>query len=273
MASPVIAFIGAGNMGSSLIGGLIRNGHSPQSIIATDANKEKLDELVSKFGIRTTTDNVEAASAADAIIFAIKPQIFKEVATPLAQAVTTKKPLIISIAAGIRIEHMQKWLGDNAAVVRCMPNTPALIGIGATALYANKHVSKDQHKLADDIMRAVGIAVWVQEESLLDTVTALSGSGPAYFFLVMEAMQEGAESLGLDKETARLLIQQTALGAASMAIENDISLAQLRKNVTSPGGTTEKGVSVLEKNKLKDIFKQTLIAAKQRSEELAGEIK
>lgn len=273
MKPPIIAFIGAGNMGSSLIGGLIHHGHSPETIIATDTSQEKLDHLAEQFGIQTTTDNQEAATKADVLIFAVKPQIFKNVATPLAKAVADKKPLVMSIAAGIRVAHIEEWLGANTAVVRTMPNTPALIGIGATALFANDYVTDEQHQLADEIMCAVGIAVWVEDESALDIVTALSGSGPAYFFLVMEAMQEAAESLGLDKEAARILTEQTALGSAGMAIEHPIPLSELRKNVTSPGGTTEKGVSVLEKNKLKDIFKQTLIAAKTRSEELAGEIK
>jgi len=272
MSVPVIAFIGAGNMGSSLINGLIHHGHLANNIWATDASQEKLLPLKNNLGIHITADNNEAAKHADVLIFAVKPQVFAEVAAALAPALT-RKPLIISIAAGIREQSIQHWLGGNMAIVRTMPNTPALVGAGATAMYANNFVSAEQHKLATDIMQAVGIAVWVNDENLLDVVTALSGSGPAYFFFVMEAMQTAAEELGLDAQTARLLTQQTALGAARMAIENAVPLAALRKNVTSPGGTTEKGISVLEKHLVNNIFKQTLVAAHQRSKELAGENK
>lgn len=269
MTSPIIAIIGAGNMGSSLIGGLIQHGHSPNNLIATDQSHERLAELATTFNIRTATDNQTAAEIADVIIFAIKPQVFSAVATPLCKTVQHKKPLIISIAAGVRESSIQKWLGGELAIVRAMPNTPALIGCGATGMFANKQVSMEQLELAKSILEAVGIVVTVDSESLIDTVTAVSGSGPAYFFLVMEAMQHAAEELGLPKEVAKQLTLQTGLGAARMAIESKDSLQQLRKNVTSPGGTTEKALSVLEQNNLRDIFKQALHAAKIRSEELA----
>lgn len=265
----VIAFIGAGNMGSSLIGGLIQNGYNADSIWATDPSEEKLIELKGKFGIHITVNNNEAAEKADTILFAVKPQIFAQVASPLATALSSRRPLIISIAAGTREENIQTWLGGNQAIVRCMPNTPALIRSGATAMFANKHVSAEQHKFAEDIMKAVGITVWVKDENLLDIVTALSGSGPAYYFMIMESMQAAAEELGLSRDIASKLTKQTALGAARMAIENDISLEQLRKNVTSPGGTTEQGLMVLEKHHIKQICKEVLTAAKNRSEELA----
>jgi pyrroline-5-carboxylate reductase len=269
MTSPIIAMIGAGNMGSSLIGGMIKNGHPAKQLIATDPSPEKRHQLQKQFGIQVTADNLEAAQSADVIILAVKPQALQAVVTPLAGMVAERHPLIISVAAGVRIESIQTWLGGHAPIVRVMPNTPALIGAGASALFANSIVSPAQHDIAESILRAVGITVWLDAEQQMDAVTALSGSGPAYFFLVLEALQDSAEALGLPAKTAQILAQQTALGAAMMAIESQHSPAILRQQVTSPGGTTEKAVSVLEANGLRDIFNKALLAAKQRSEELA----
>jgi pyrroline-5-carboxylate reductase len=269
MNTPLIAMIGAGNMGSSLIGGLIKNGHPLHKLIATDPSDEKLQQM-QPLGIHVTTDNLEAAREADVIIIAVKPQVFQKVVTPLKQLVHDRKPLIISIAAGIRAVSIQQWLGEQTAVVRVMPNTPALIGAGASALFANSHTSLEQRNIAESILRAVGITVWVDDENQMDAVTALSGSGPAYFFLILEALQDAAENLGLSAETAQVLAQQTALGASLMAIDSTFSPAELRKQVTSPGGTTEKAVSVLEENHIREIFNKALLAAKQRSEELAN---
>ncbi|RDI41318.1 pyrroline-5-carboxylate reductase [Aquicella lusitana] len=269
MHTPVISIIGAGNMGSSLIGGLIKDGHPSDKLWAADPSGEKLTQLKTKFDINTTSDNAQAIQAADTIIFAVKPQAFAHVALPLKKVIAERKPLVISIAAGIREASIQQWLNGKTPIVRAMPNTPALIGCGATALYANPYVTESQRNLAESILRAVGVVVWLNDEKLMDTVTALSGSGPAYFFLMMEALQEAAEDLGLPTETARLLTLQTALGAARMAIESGTSLAELRRKVTSPGGTTEKAISVLEENNIRRLFKQALQAAKLRSEELA----
>lgn len=270
MNTPVIAIIGAGNMGASLIGGLIKNGHPVDRIIATDPSPEKRSHLTHTYGIKCLDDNLAAVSQANVVIFAVKPQVFESVASPLKAAVEKNRPLIISVAAGVRAASIQKWLGGHAAIVRVMPNTPALIGAGASALYANAEVSDDQHNIAESILRAVGITVWVNEENQMDAVTALSGSGPAYFFLILEALQEGAEELGLSAETAQMLAQQTALGAALMAIDSTHSPAELRKHVTSPGGTTEAAIGVLEKSDLRNILKKALLAAKNRSEELAN---
>lgn len=270
MNTPVIAIIGAGNMGASLTGGLIKNGHPVDKIIATDPSPEKRLHLTHTYGIKTLDDNHAAVSQANVVIFAVKPQAFEAVAAPLKEVINKHRPLIISVAAGVRAASIQKWLGGHAAIVRVMPNTPALIGAGASALYANPEVSEDQHNIAESILRAVGITVWVTEESQMDAVTALSGSGPAYFFLILEALQEGAEELGLSAETAQMLAQQTALGAALMAIDSTHSPAELRQHVTSPGGTTEAALAVLEKSDLRSILKKALIAAKNRSEELAN---
>jgi pyrroline-5-carboxylate reductase len=270
MTTPVITVIGAGNMGSSIIGGLINNGHPGDKLWATDTDEEKLAYLREKFHIQITSDNEHAARQADVLIFAIKPQLFAQVAPALSHAIAAHQPLIISIAAGIRETQIQHWLGGKVAIVRAMPNIPAIIGCGATGLYANPYVTPDQRTRAESILRAVGVVVWLTHEELMDVVTALSGNGPAYFFLMMEALQEAGEELGLPNDIARLLTLQTALGAARMAIESSTSLTELRRNVTSPGGTTEKAISVLEENNIRGLFRKALHAAKLRSEELAS---
>jgi pyrroline-5-carboxylate reductase len=269
MNSHKIAIIGSGHMGSSLLIGLINNGHPADKIWASDPSEEKLAQLKKQFKVHTTTDNTEAVKASDIIILSIKPQAFEEVATHLQDAIQEQTPpLVISVAAGVREENIQKWLGGNVPIVRVMPNTPALLGCGASGLYANQHVNHLHHELAESIMRAVGVIVWVKNESEMDAVTALSGCGPAYFFLIMEALQDAAEELGLTKEAARLLTLQTALGAARMAMESNSSLFELREHVASPGGSTEAGLSVLEANNIRTILKETLLAAKLRAEEL-----
>lgn len=269
MTTASIAIIGGGNMGKSLIGGLISHGYQAHQLWATDINNEKLAELKQEYGIQTTTDNHEAVQHADVVLFAIKPQLFAEVTVPLAAIVQKRQPLIISIAAGIRSNSIEQWLGGNIAVVRCMPNTPALIRQGASGLYASANVSPEQRKLAESILSAVGIVTWVNDEHLIDSVTALSGSGPAYIFLVIEAMQAAGEKLGLAHQDARQLAIQTVLGAAQMANNSSFSAAELRKQVTSPGGTTEKAISVLENYNIRSIFEEAMKAAYLRSEELA----
>lgn len=268
--NPCIAIIGAGNMGSSLIGGLIKNGHPADKLLVTDPSPDKLNLITTRFQVRGLTNNLEAAELADVLILAVKPQIMAQVTKPLHAIIQQRQPLILSVAAGIRIANIAQAVGDHIAIIRTMPNTPALIGAGATALFANHYTTPEQRNLAESIMRAVGITVWVDSEQQIDAVTALSGSGPAYFFLVLEAMQASGEAMGLSAETAQMLAQQTALGAAMMAIESTHTPAQLRQQVTSPGGTTERAISVLEEHQLRDIFKKALFAAKQRSEELAN---
>jgi pyrroline-5-carboxylate reductase len=261
-----IAIIGAGNMGASLLGGLIKNNYPAEKIWITDTDNHKLEFLKQEFNIHTAHTNLDAIQSADVIILAVKPQILQQVATEIAPAL--QKPLIISIAAGVRIATLQKWLGESIPIVRVMPNTPALIGCGASALFANTHTSPSQCNLAESILRAVGIAVWVKNEKLIDVVTALSGSGPAYFFLIIEALQNAAEQAGLPAETAKLLTLQTAYGAARMALESNENIVKLRQNVTSPGGTTERAVNVLEQENIREIFLKTVQAACQRAEEL-----
>lgn len=269
MTSATIAIIGAGHMGASLVGGLIANHYPEDKLWIADPSNTQLIALSNRFSnIHSTNDNLIACSHASIIILAVKPQIFSEVASPLADIVQKNKPLIISIAAGIRATSIEKWLGGNIAIVRAMPNTPSLIGCGATALYANQFVTEEQRNLAESILRAVSVSVWIDDEKLMDVITSLSGSGPAYFFLVIEALQKAAEDLGLPEQTSRLLTLQTAYGASRMALESDIDVTELRRRVTSPGGTTERALQVLE-NKIHEVFKEALTAATKRSEELA----
>lgn len=269
MKNNKIAFIGGGNMARSLVGGLIADGYQACNIWVSDPNVAQCNALQQAFLIQTTAVNEDAIAHADVVIFAVKPQVLKMAAESVAQALQKKKPLIISIAAGIREPTLREWLGGGHAIVRAMPNTPAMVGSGATALYANRHVSKQQHNLAESIMRAVGLAVWVDDEAHMDVVTALSGSGPAYFFLVMEALEKAACERGLPADTARLLTLQTAYGAAKIALESSESTAVLRARVTSPGGTTEQAIKVLQEGDVQALFSAALFAAHHRSGELA----
>jgi len=211
----------------------------------------------------------------DIIILAVKPQQLAQVCTEIAASVAKTRPLIISIAAGVLSKDIESWLNQNQdkqsslALVRCMPNTPALVQSGATALFANKHVSNEQKTLAESILRAAGLTLWLENESDMDAVTALSGSGPAYFFLVIDAMEKAGIQLGLDENTAHLLAIQTAFGASKMALESNDSPETLRKKVTSPGGTTEKAIGILQDGQLEALFAKALEGARDRSIELA----
>ena len=234
MTSKTIAFIGGGNMAASLIGGLIADGYNPKRLIASDTDSEKLAGLAARFGIQIANGNSHAANQADVVVMAVKPQILQSVSRELSNVVQSHQPLIVSIVAGVREKDLQSWLGGDVALVRTMPNTPAMIQSGATVLHADAGVSQEQRNLAESILRAVGLTCWVNDEAQIDAVTALSGSGPAYFFLIMEAMEQAGKELGIPADTARLLTLQTALGAARMAIESSDSPATLRKRVTSP---------------------------------------
>ncbi len=266
---PIVVIIGAGNMGASLACGLISN-YPKENIWLTDTADDKLIYLKNKFGFNTSKNNAEAVAKADVIIFAVKPQIISSIVTELASAIQKRKPLVLSIAAGILENSLQHWLGGKISIVRAMPNTPALIGCGATGLFANTYVTGEQKNLAEAIMRAVGVTVWVEDEELMDVVTALSGSGPAYYFLILEAFQDAAISLGLPKDIARLLSLQTAYGSARMALESEQDVIALRKQVTSPGGTTEQAIRVLEEGHLRELIAKALQAANHRSKELSN---
>ncbi len=264
-----IGFIGGGNMARSLIGGLIADGFTAKHIYASDPDPQQLALLNSRFQLNTSTDNLPTVQAADVLVLAVKPQGLHLVATNLATAVQARRPLIISIAAGVREPDLQRWLGGGLAIVRAMPNTPALVQSGATALYANAVVTAEQRNRAESILRAVGMTLWLNDEDRMDVVTALSGSGPAYFFLIMEALEAAGVRLGLDAADARLLTLQTAFGAAKMALESQEDAGALRARVTSKGGTTEQAVKVLEAGGLARLLDQAIVAASERSRELA----
>jgi len=259
-------------MACSLISGLINNQYTANKITVTDPDQQKLDKLKQQFSINTEVSNQQAIKHADVLVLAVKPQILKSVCDSIKETVLKKRPLIISIAAGIRSTDIDRWLGGNNALVRCMPNTPALIQAGATGLFANTHITAEQKTIANQILSSAGITLWVDDEHQLDAVTAVSGSGPAYFFLFLEAMQAAGTQLGLDEQTAGMLARQTALGAARMVIEGEDDPATLRAKVTSRGGTTAAAIASFEKNKFQQIINQALTAARDRATELADEL-
>lgn len=269
MTDRTIGFIGGGNMARSLAKGLLTNGWGRDYLLISDFDPDARQRLQESLQIETLSSNVELAERADIIVLAVKPQVLKSVTEEIAKTVKTRQPLLISIAAGVRSADLQKWLGGDVALVRAMPNTPALVGAGASGLYAGAGVSTEQRDEAETILRAAGIVVWVADEALMDVVTALSGSGPAYFLLVMEALEAAAVAQGMDADTARLLTLETAFGAAKMALEDGEAPAVLRERVTSPGGTTEQAIKSLETNNIRAAFEQALVAATERSRELA----
>lgn len=268
----VITFIGAGNMSRSLIAGLVQD-KADLDIRIADPDDSQLQSIQANWsGLTAFTDNLKAINNVDIIVLAVKPQIMQQVSEPLKAELVGQDVLIISIAAGIGISNLNQWLGGSEdkplAIVRCMPNTPALVQSGMTGLYGNQQVSVEQHDMAESILRAVGSTLWLSDEDKLDAVTAVSGSGPAYYFLVMEAMQEASQKLGLSEEESRLLVLQTAFGAAKLALESSDNAGILRQRVTSKGGTTEAALKELINGGLPDLFEKALKAAENRSKEL-----
>ena len=270
MDKPRLAFIGGGNMAKSLIGGLIDKGFSSRCISVSDPVEKNLDQLNRKFGIATTSDNSIAAKDVDLIVLCVKPQILESVCKEL-QASLNQTPPAISIAAGIPLSLLMDWLGEDTPIIRCMPNTPALVQSGAAGMFANQNVDKKLRNLAEEIFDAVGLCCWLEKEEDIDLVTAVSGSGPAYFFLFMEAMEKVAIDLGLDQEISRKLIIQTVLGAAKMAAESDMNPSELRSCVTSPGGTTEKAVNAFLEGDIMGLFNKAMNKALERATEMAKE--
>lgn len=259
-------------MASSLITGLIASGHSPSQIWVSDINQDVLKTLANNLNINISVANEAVIEEVEVVVLAIKPQVLREVAENCAAIIRKKRPLVVSIAAGVTQESLSRWLGTEVAVVRCMPNTPSLVLTGATGLHANANVDDEQRDLAENILRSVGVALWVDKESELDAVTAVSGSGPAYYFLLMEAMEQAALSMGMQEHTARLLIQQTALGAAKIALESNESPEQLRKRVSSPGGTTEQAIKAFEQGGFRELVAKAIQAAHDRSIEMSKQL-
>jgi pyrroline-5-carboxylate reductase len=270
LSSLRIAVIGGGNMARGLIGGLVASGATASSITVADPDAAGRESLVLDFGVRATADNAGAIADARVVVLAVKPQIMAQVARALAPALQQTKPLVISVAAGIRCANLAQWIGPGVPVVRCMPNRPALIGAGATGLYADAAVDAAGRTLAAQVLASTGLAVWVQRESDIDLVTALSGSGPAYFFRLAELMAEAAIAQGLDANVARQLAAQTLAGAGQLvAAETAPDLARMRAEVTSRGGTTEAALNCFGMLSLDSIVAAAMRAAAQRSHELA----
>ncbi len=267
-----ILFIGGGNMASSIIAGLISNGWSSENIMVTDPDSVSLGKLADKHQVKTSPDNNKFIADCKAIVLAVKPQVLRNVALDIKDTVCAHKPIIISIVAGIKTASLKNWLAHDIHIIRAMPNTPALVQQGITGLFADENVPAAAKDLTQNILQTVGDVVWVENEDLINIVTAISGSGPAYFFLLFEAMQSAALDLGLDKNTAKKLITKTALGAAVMAGSQEISFADLRENVTSSGGTTEKALNVFADENFKQIVDKALNAAYARSVELAKQL-
>lgn len=266
-----IAFIGGGNMGRSLIGGLIAKGVRAAQIVVADPYAPTRQTLESDYNVQTVDSNLDAVRDANVVLLAVKPQELRKVVTAMQKEILHRRPLLISVAAGILAADIQHWAGG-AAVVRCMPNRPALQGCGVTALYANTGVSGSERALAEQILGAVGATLWVERETDMDTVTAISGSGPAYFFLLIEMLEAAGQSLGLPAQVARKLAVETAYGSGFMARATTDSPATLREQVTSKGGTTEAALRHLEASNVRAIFAQAVAAAAQRSAQLAKEL-
>ena len=264
------AFIGGGNMGSALIRGLLARGLAPQKISVGEAVAERRAALANEFGVRATGDNREAVRGADVIVLAVKPQDMAATVRSFEDALRPRLPLVLSIAAGIRLADIADWCGAGVPVVRAMPNRPALNGAGASALFAPAGLSAEHRALAEQVLGASGTTVWVSDENALDVVTALSGSGPAYFFLLAELMTDAAVELGLTRDSARELAIQTMFGSGRMARDSDGDLARLRAEVTSKGGTTEAALRTFEASNLRGIVAAALRAAAHRAGELGG---
>ena len=265
-----IAFLGGGNMARALIGGLLRSGMPAASLRVSEPRAEARTELTQAFGIAAHGDNAEAARGAVLWVLAVKPQVLRAVCTGLVSLAQTQRPVVLSIAAGIRSDQIARWLGGDLAVIRAMPNTPALLGVGASGLFANTQVDAAGRALAERVMSAVGISCWIADEAQMDVVTALSGSGPAYFFLLAEALEEAAVAQGLPRPVARMLAAQTCLGAGRMLREDDVPAAELRQRVTSPGGTTAAALDRLAAGGFAALVAAALTAASRRGGELAA---
>jgi len=272
MAQPLISFIGGGNMARSMIGGLVAGGHPPERIRVSDPGEDKRAQLAADFGVEVAADSSATAAAGEVVVLAVKPQVAQGAAEEIAPGIATAGPLVISVAAGIRQAALGRWLAYDGPIVRCMPNTPALIRAGTSALHANAAVSADQRTVAESIIAATGRVIWIDDESQMDIVTAISGSGPAYFFAFMEALEAAGVRRGLTVETARELVLGTALGAARMATESDDDPATLRTNVTSPGGVTAAALGAFEAGDLAGLVDRAIDAGQARSRELGDEM-
>lgn len=268
-ATPIV-FIGGGNMARSLIGGLVARGGDAASVRVVDPNAGSRDALTRDFGVRTFADAAQAVDGAATWVLATKPQVLRGVCESLADVAQATQPLVLSIAAGITATQLDRWLGGGVAVVRTMPNTPALLGAGVTGLFANARVDAAGRARAQALLESAGETVWIDDEARMDAVTAVSGSGPAYIFLLAEAMEEAAIAQGLPAQDARTLVLQTVLGAARMLVESDEAPAELRRRVTSPGGTTQAAIETFEAGGLRTLVADAIANAARRGGELSA---
>ncbi|ONB58289.1 pyrroline-5-carboxylate reductase [Burkholderia pseudomallei] len=265
-----IAFIGGGNMAAALIGGLVKRSVDASGLLAVDVNEDARQRAQAQFGVRTAAAVDATLAGYDAIVLAVKPQVLKDVALALAPHLTTQ--LVVSIAAGIRGADLSRWLGDYPRVVRTMPNTPALVGLGVTGLSALPGVDAAGRDLASKVLGAVGETVWFDDESQLDAVTAISGSGPAYVFYFIEALQEAARQLGMNDEQGRALAVATFAGAAQLAVQSGEPAGVLRERVTSKGGTTAAALASFDAQHVKDAIVRGVLAAQARAREMGDEL-
>jgi pyrroline-5-carboxylate reductase len=268
--SRTLAFIGGGNMARSLIGGLIARGAQADAIRVAEPVDALRNALAADLGVATFAGNADAAGDADVWVLAVKPQVMRAVCEGLAAIAQRRRPLLISIAAGITAAQLERWLGGELAVVRCMPNTPVLLGAGVTGLFANTHVDAEARAQAQALLSSAGETVWIDDEAMMDAVTAVSGSGPAYVFLLAEAMEAAARAEGLPDAAARTLVLQTVLGAARMLTESDAAPAELRRRVTSPGGTTQAAIETFEHGGLRELVAAAIRAATERGRQLSA---
>jgi len=264
-----VAFIGGGNMARSLIGGLVARGMVAASIRVSEPVDALRDALAKDFGVTVFADNAHAVEGADTWIFGVKPQVMRDVCEGLAPVAQSAKPLVVSIAAGITTTQLERWLGGALPIVRTMPNTPALLGAGVTGLFANARVDAAGRARTQALLEATGRCVWIDEEARMDAVTAVSGSGPAYVFLLAEAMQAAGEAEGLSHDAARALALQTILGAGRMLVESDVEAAELRRRVTSPNGTTHAAITAFEAGGFRELVGRAVHAARVRGKELS----
>ncbi len=264
-----IGFIGGGNMATALIGGLCAARAQAKRILVADPSPEGRERLEKKWSLSSFSHAVEATEGVDTIVLAIKPQILPGVLREIGDSVSAKQ-LVISIVAGIPVNQIASQLKSSPAIVRTMPNTPALIGLGIAGIYASENCSLAQRQMAQQLMQAVGAVVWLSQESLLDVVTAVSGSGPAYFFYLVEAMRNAATRLGLPADIAEKLALHTANGASALALQSDVDVAELRRRVTSRGGTTQAAIEQLQAGRFEELVDSAITAATRRGQELAG---
>lgn len=269
-SASTLAFIGGGNMARSLIGGLIARGTPAADIRVSEPVDVLREALARDFGVRVGADNADAAGPAGLWLLAVKPQVMRAVCEALAPLAQANRPLVVSIAAGITAAQLQRWLGGGVAVVRAMPNTPALLGAGVTGLFASPEVDANGREHASNLLASAGKTVWIDDEARMDAVTATSGSGPAYIFLLAEAMEAAAIAEGLPADAARTLVQETVLGAARMLTESGEDPAELRRRVTSPGGTTQAAVETFEAGGFRALVAQAIANATERGRQLSA---